>query len=222
MTLYDLYSFASNPIAIVTYFLSTLVLLPHAMELYSQFKNRVICLRFERSVFDPPNDSYLRNRINAILFCLIMSLLVLFSSRQFVILLGCKNIDVMPNGTYCYYVLATNDNDKTYTLPAKIEKEGPSCYVQNVYFKNGGYLYFEEGELSQNSKTEIFSCDTYDQNGKDWKIELTENRTTHLKVDETNPFNLFKLIFTFCHSMFFIVCVLLNIWHLANYNKLQK
>lgn len=213
MKLYDVFHFVSHPIAIVIYFLSTIILFPHTMELFSQLKKRPPCIEIEKTIFDNPNSSFTFNKIKIISFCLLTSFLILFSSRQFVILLGCNDIRVMPTGTYCYYVLATNSKDKTYTLPAKIEKEGSLCYVRNVYFKNGGYLYFEEGELSEHSKTNIISCNTYDQNSKDWKIELTQNKTTHSKVTETDPRNPFRLIFAFCHSSFFLICAILNVWH---------
>lgn len=73
--------------------------------------------------------SYDARKILAILFHLIMIIILILGSNYFVNKI-CASEDVrcMPEGTYCYYVKATNEKDKTYTLPAKIKKYNLSEY----------------------------------------------------------------------------------------------
>ena len=117
----------------------------------------------------------------------------------------------MPEGEYCYYVLATNKSNKTYTLPAKISKRfdvyieeddtrtQTTYYVEKVYFENGGYLYFEDTcELDYNKNTKVFE-NSYatDQRERDWQIEFTGRKTYNENFEETEPFKAGKLILPF-------------------------
>lgn len=134
------------------------------------------------------------NKFTTILICLLSTLIILFSNNYFITLINDKDIRTLPSGTYCYYVYATNQKDKTYTLPANIEKINNNYYVvYNVYFKNGGYLYFEDCENFKYGEKERVS----DQTGNFWDIELTNRKTFHEKVKETNPKNIKKLIIPF-------------------------
>ena len=122
-------------------------------------------------------------KIVAILFHLLMIVILIFGSNYFIVHI-CRSTDIrcMPEGTYCYYVKATNEKDKTYTLPAKIKKYNLSeYYVENVYFDNGGYLYFDGGDAFEFDESQR----EYDQNSHQWEIELTNYKTTHKKVTET-------------------------------------
>lgn len=139
-------------------------------------------------------DNYKFGAICISLISFIASFVILFSNNQFVILLGCKDIRVMPEGTYCYYVYATNENGKTYTLPAKIDKINRLQYfVDNIYFKNGGYLYFSDGDYIEYEDT----FTSWDQNENDWEIKLTNKKIYHEKVAETNPFKPINLVLPF-------------------------
>lgn len=145
----------------------------------------IICMRFE---------SFKSSAFCVSLVSLLISFIILFSNNQFVIMLGCDDIRVMPEGTYCYYVYATNEKGKTYTLPARINKiDRLQYYVENVYFKNGGYLYFPNGDFFEYDDT----FNNYDQSDKEWEIELTNNKTFHEKVEETEPFKPTAVILPF-------------------------
>ena len=157
MTLYDIYSFCRNIffIYLPAHLLALCcfcVIFGSIMTLFFKKKRKKFLDSF-RNLDLVFGESLLR----IFIICLLSSFVILFSSPQFVIWCGSEDIRLMPEGTYCYYVYATNKKDKTYTLPAKIEKgfdldefgDGEYKYteyyrVRNVYFKNGGYLYFEE------------------------------------------------------------------------------
>ncbi len=187
MDLCRLYILFSGPFWLVfwgIYLFGTII------DLFSFLKNRkepyfldAICLTFDTS------------KAKAICVCIvsiIMCLMVFFGSRQIVIGLGCDDIQVMTEGTYCYYVYATNEKDKTYTLPANIEKVNDNEYlVHNVYFKNGGFLYFEDCDYFDYGDKEY----SIDQNGNGWYIELTPRKAYHERVEETEPSNPLGLIF---------------------------
>ncbi|MBP3706266.1 MAG: hypothetical protein J6J13_03325, partial [Clostridia bacterium] len=132
--------------------------------------------------------------------------LALFSNNHFIIKLGCEDIRVMPDGTYCYYVLATNEKDKTYTLPANIEKIDGNYCVRNIYFKNGGYLYFDDCDYFEYDET----ARVCDQSGNFWNIKLTNNKTTHYKVNEVTHFSTYKLLEGFVMAFCFLIMVILN------------
>ena len=150
------------------------------------------------------------------LISFIVSFVILFSNNQFVILLGCEDIRVMPEGTYCYYVYATNENGKTYTLPAKIEKINRLQYfVENIYFKNGGYLYFSDGDYIEYEDT----FTSWDQNENDWEIELTNKKVYHEKVAETNPFKPHNLILPFIEVFTISIATVIYVFKLV---KIQR
>lgn len=145
---------------------------------------------------------------------LILAATVLIGSSQFWILCGSQDIRVMPSGTYCYYVYATNEKDKTYTLPAEVEKINNDTYlVYNVYFKNGGYLYFDDCDYFDYGDSEY----VIDQNGNGWHIKLTNNKTTHTKVYESyKPSN---ILLTFAAFIIFLLSAIFHTIHLIRYHK---
>jgi hypothetical protein len=200
MDLYSVYRFCSAwPFLIISFFYALFA----AIEFVSSAKKQSHPLALDLLYGNIKNlkaKTFLSSFVG-----LFICFLILFSSNQFVISLGCEDIRVMPEGTYCYYVKATNENGKTYTLPAKIEKildtyeydEGKTktktvYYINNVYFKNGGYLYFEDCYTDYDT-AEIF----LDQRDRDWKIKITPYKAYHEKVLETNPNKPSKLILPF-------------------------
>ena len=128
----------------------------------------------------------------------------------------------MPEGTYCYYVHATNEKGKTYTLPAKINKINEIYveednenvkkssytyyYLNNIYFENGGYLYFDSDYFEYSEEI----CAT-DQGGNEWKIQLTSQKAFHPKVNETKPFKPTKLIFPFIEIITITIATILYV-----------
>lgn len=153
------------------------------INVYKKVKKSEKPIFFSDEVFSKLSKN--ARKIIAISFHLIMMAILIFSSSYIMVnICGSKDIRIMPEGTYCYYVKATNEKGKTYTLPAKIYKYDRKTYaVENVYFKNGGYLYF--GSCDNLEYNDVVYCD--DQNDKSWDIELTNYKTTHKKVDETIP-----------------------------------
>ena len=147
-------------------------------------------------------DSYKGKSICVSMVSIIMCSIIFLGSNQILIGLGCEDIQVMPPGNYCYYVYATNEKDKTYTLPANIEKVNNDTYlVHNIYFKNGGYLYFgDAADYFDYGEKERH----IDQNENFWDIKLTSYKTHHEKVSETKPFNPCKLVLP-CISIIIIL-----------------
>lgn len=77
--------------------------------------------------------------------------------------------------TVGYYVIAEDENNNEYTLPAKViisSDEQKEYIVEKVFFKNNGYLYFRDPEILD-GPTDI--CRVTDQRGKHWNITLTNN-----------------------------------------------
>ncbi len=200
MDLYSIYRFCSAwPFLIISFFYALFAAIEVISSIKKQSNTPALDL-FYGNIKNLKNKAFLSSIIG-----LFICFLILFSSNQLVISLGCNDIRVMPEGTYCYYVKATNEKGKTYTLPAKIEKisdtyeyeEGKTktktiYYINNVYFKNGGYLYFEDCYTDYDT-AETFS----DQRDREWKIKITPYKTYNEKVLETNPSKPSKLILPF-------------------------
>jgi len=158
--------------------------------------------------------NFLIKKIILITVSLLFAFMSLFSIPHFVTALGCEDLRAKPSGTYCYYVYATNEKDKTYTLPANIEKINDNTYlVHNVYFKNGGYLYFEDCDYFKYDDTEY----VIDQNGNGWNIELTSYKTSNRKVKETTDFKIPYILYA--SLSVFIINALLHLYHLIKYYK---
>lgn len=226
MKLYDIYEIASSSLFVIPLFFAAIFCILDIWYFITAFRKKEIPKPHSDRLF--PNMSFKGRKITIILLNFLFIFITLFSNNRFMIMLGCDDIRIMPEGTYCYYVLATNKKDKTYTLPANIEKiytthdfgEGEiehsqDYYIKNVYFKNGGYLYFgDECELHKNKKTGKFTATAYDQNDNDWKIELTNNKTSHSKVSETNPLNFSSIIFSMIIAFSFLLSSIFHFIHL--------
>ena len=141
-------------------------------------------------------------------------------------------MDDLPPGIYCYLVEASN-GEKTYTLPAQVrvfsdeEMEEYTYYftgdrevsqrlkkamcIEKAYWPNGGYLYFEDIEPVTFGE----SARLYDQDGNGWRCRLTEQRSSHPKIEEEHERNLTGPIrYTIIHVLAvasFVVSVVLCI-----------
>lgn len=183
MSLYNIYNICSSAPFPGIQILSALLCLSSIIQSCQCFKKNTVPQFFSDFLFS--KFSLEKRKIFAILINFILIFTTIFGSNYFVVeVLGCDDIRAMPEGTYCYYVYATNEKGKTYTLPAKIYSYG-EYQIENVYFKNGGYLYFagtcyieEYGNYSHAT----------DQNENEWKIELTNRKAYHSMVDETAPY----------------------------------
>lgn len=138
-------------------------------------------------------------RFAAITVNLLLVFIALFMNNHFVISLGCTDLEVMPEGRYCYYVEATNEKGKTYTLAANILKEGSNAYaIENVYFNNGGYLYFDICDYEE-FDDELY---VFDQDGKEWTIKLTNKKASHSSVLEEKEFGASPTFFYIITGLF--------------------
>lgn len=214
--LYSIFNFCVSPI---------LCLWAYLLAVFSLI---FIVKRLKSSEEDPRSEKYGleiffgKSKVRTIIVSLICVFIILFSNKYFVKSLGCNDIRIMSDGIYCYYVLATNENNDTYTLPAKIEKshetygdetdERTRIYytIHNVYFDNGGYLYFDSPDyFSYGSYTT-----EYDQNGNEWKIELTNNKTVHHSVEENVDMGIGWIVFSVLSSLAVLIsCVFCLYYH---------
>ena len=126
---------------------------------------------------------------------LIISLLAtIITSTTVHQLIGIHNLEIKPEGTYCFYVEATRSGGKTYTLPAQIrvEKETEEVaegksrtytyyYVEKVFFSNGGWLDFEHEDSVDINDTTLM-CNDEDE----WRIRLLNEHAYSPYVTETS------------------------------------
>lgn len=129
-------------------------------------------------------------------------------------LVGINNIRIKPVGTYCFYVEATRNGSKTYTLPAQIrieeydedEDEGRVrvyryYYIERVYFSNGGYLdtdYLDDVDIN---KPAVF----YDDDNNEWELVLLNEHAYTPEVKETNNASWLPMAFLFIEVVSIII-----------------
>ena len=120
---------------------------------------------------------------------LIVILASLVTSQAVHQLVGIHNLELKPEGTYCFYVEATNEKGKTYVLPAEIDvvieyadQVSKDYYVKSVYFSNGGYL--DTCDMDPLQIGDHSWHETYD--GDEWKIRLLNKHAYTPEVEETN------------------------------------
>ena len=115
-----------------------------------------------------------------------------------------NNLKLKPEGTYCFYVEATRNYSKTYTLPAqiRIEKESEEVgegkertytyyYIEKVIFSNGGYL--DTGDLGSVEINEASYF--YDNEDNEWELVLLNEHAYSPNVKETNNATWFDISF---------------------------
>lgn len=217
MSLYDMWDFSNITFIGFAIFFGIIFCI---MDILEFFKAKKCGDQPSFALDDIINTTFKMQKIICIVLCLLLAVVTLFSSNQFVILLGCDDIRVMPDGTYCYYVVATNENGDTYTLPAKVFKYDDDSYdntdtyaVENIYFDNGGYLYFWSSDSFEYGE----SRGDYDQNDHYWDFELTNNKASHYRVKETNPLKPSKLIIPFACALVFLFSALMHAYYLVKH-----
>lgn len=162
------------------------------------------------------NLSFKNAKIFGIVFNLLLVFVMLLSSNTVIVKIGCDDIRAMPEGTYCCYVYATNNKDKTYTLPAKVSKiNRREYYIENIYFKNGGYLYFADGDYFEFEDTAY----EIDQSERGWHIKLTNKKASYYKVKENMKFDNSDILSAILGSSSFLMVAILHFIHLIKYNK---
>lgn len=114
-------------------------------------------------------------------------------------IVGIHNLELKPDGVYCFYVEASRSSEKSYTLPAQIlvvtesfeAGEGRNVnrrkyYIQQVFFSNGGYLDTNECESIEIGE----ACCYYDTNTDDeWDLVLLNEHAYSPHVVESNNAN---------------------------------
>jgi hypothetical protein len=130
-------------------------------------------------------------------------------------LVGINNLELKPEGTYCFYVKATSPTGKSYTLPAqiRIEKETDEVgektrtrtyfYIQKVYFTNGGYLDTDDGEPDEIDQASYFYEDFDDY--ASWDLVLLNEHAYSPYVHETNNADWLDLTFLSIETISFII-----------------
>lgn len=119
-------------------------------------------------------------------------------------MVGIHNLELLPEGTYCFYVQACQYGGKTYTLPAQIEIEKESVevsdeksktytyyYIEKVYFSNGGYIDADDGEHDRIGKTSYL----YDSNDDEWELVLLNEHAYSPYISETNNAQWIDILF---------------------------
>lgn len=148
------------------------------------------------------------HKIIVIILCLFCFIIMIFSNNTLLWFLdGQEDIRLAPEGTYCYYAKASREfSEDEYTLPAKVKKAEVNLYhVKNIYFPNGGFLYFDvdesaewynfEDEYNYDEKSNSFNEEMYymDQNGEHWNITLTNIKANNSSVYENNEVSFLNL-----------------------------
>ena len=159
------------------------------------------------------NIYYLENEINIkkpilIIACLVCTFVLIFSNSVIVWTLdGKTDLRLAPEGVHFYSVIINReDSSSHYTLPAKILKSEGLYYVENVYFSNGGYLYFNSHEYTDFDET----ITDADQNGEFWEIKITNlkasppnNMADHYEI------SFWRLFFVIVPSLLMLIEALL-------------
>lgn len=215
MNLYNFYQFCNNKFVFAFMFFSSLISFCYISMFFECHKKNKTIDFISNTIFN--GLSFSIKKILAIIVHLFVIFLLIFSNNYFIISgFGCEDIRVMPKGTYCYYTIATNEKGQTYTLPAKIEKGNTKNYcVENVYFKNGGYLYFDNYDYFKYDESQS----VYDQDSREWEIELTNIKTSHYMVDETELKWSLNEIIHIIAILSHIFTIALHILHWKNYNN---
>ena len=130
-----------------------------------------------------------------LIVALLSTLLTNTAVHQF---FGIYNLKILPAGTYCFYVEASQFGEKNYTVPAavKIEKETEEVgdnkertytyyYIERFFFSNGNEI-----ELDVRDSVEINkSAYHIDSNGDEWELTLLNKHAYSPQIKETNNAN---------------------------------
>ena len=132
---------------------------------------------------------------NFTMVLLVISLIsTLITSTTLHQLVGIHNLKIKPEGTYCFYVEASNFSGKTYTVPAeiRIEKETEDYddrertytyyFIERFFFSNGNEIELDILESVEINKP------TYhiDSDGNEWEITLLNKHAYSPLIKETN------------------------------------
>lgn len=177
--MFEIYSFCSNQFLNTIILISSFMCLSYLVAFFKKEKNPFISDFLSKET----NFSAAALKTAAMFVHLFFCFCLLFGSTFFIVdTIGCDDLRAQPDGTYCYYIEATNSKEKTYILPARIYKTDGTYSVDKVYFNNGGYL-----SLTGNDGVEFGEVITdNDQDDRDWEIVLTNIKAFHKDVIESD------------------------------------
>lgn len=135
----------------------------------------------------------------AIIFLIVALIATPITSTAIHQLVGIHNLELKPDGEYCFYVKVSCSTDESYTLPAQIIKvtesfeagEGKSVkqtkyYIRRVFLANGGYLDNKDGDPVKIGE----SCSYYDsKTEEELSFVLLNEHAYSPYVEETNNAN---------------------------------
>ena len=109
-------------------------------------------------------------------------------------LVGIHDLELKPQGTYCFYVEAHREGGNTYILPAEVavvketfevsetkSETHTYFFIQRVFFSNGGWLDTDDGNSDIIDEASLF----YDDDNK-WELTLLNEHAYSPLVKETD------------------------------------
>lgn len=113
-------------------------------------------------------------------------LITIISSKSLLFLIGNRNLQLVPDGSYTYYVELTKiSSGKTYTEPALIRKYDDNGFIlERVYFANGGYITFDD--TPQDLYIDEF-VDVIDHKDNEYEVKLLNQHAYVKGVKESHP-----------------------------------
>lgn len=133
-----------------------------------------------------------------LIVALLSTLLTNTAVHQF---LGIYNLKILPAGTYCFYVEASQFSTKNYTVPAevKIEKETEEVgdkertythyYIERFFFSNGNEIKLDVWDSVEINK----SAYHIDSIGDEWELTLLNKHAYSPQIKETNNADWFSI-----------------------------
>jgi hypothetical protein len=109
-------------------------------------------------------------------------------------LVGIHNLKIKPEGTYCFYVEASQYGRKTYTVPAEIkiekitkevgdkERTYTYYYIERLVFTNGTEIEIDIWDSVQINKSAYHT----DSDGDEWELTLLNKHAYSPQIEETN------------------------------------
>lgn len=137
-------------------------------------------------------------------FLIVSLIAVLVTNTTLHQLVGIHNLKIKPEGTYCFFVEASQSVGKTYTVPAEIkivketeevgddkERTYTYYYIKRFIFSNGTEIEIDVWDDVQINKS-AYHIDT---NGDEWELTLLNKHAYSPKIEETNNADWFGITF---------------------------
>lgn len=150
-----------------------------------------------KEFFNSLVDLAIKNMFLYTIGFILIIVITIITSREITFYLGLKDLSIIPNGTYTYYVEMTKvSSGKTYTEPAIIVKDSdcyeadeehtkcfPVYYVERIYFANGGYITFDD----ENVVAIDTEMNVVDHKGNEYEVTLLNKHAYIKDVVESHP-----------------------------------